>query len=294
MPSPRRARDRAAHLLHDRIKRVFKELPGAVIGKEDPVHQLRVAGRRLRVALPMLALKPRGKRVRRALSVLRDLTRTTGAGRDLDVLLELFERRLRATGEVSREQAVLLRRLRAARTRSRRRLTDGLLDQDIAGLRRDLRKLTRQEAADVFTVLARVRAIREAQGAALLLGFAEVGERYDPEALHALRRRARRLRYAAEIGDALRGEESSVPAVWKRLQDAIGALHDCHVLAGWLEEQAAAAEARGGDVLARAAREEQAALVAEGHRLHRELLESRPAELAAGALDAMGRGRSVA
>jgi len=294
MPSYERLADRPAVVLRERIKRVFKELPGALVGKTDPIHQVRVAGRRLRVALPLITLKPKGRRVRRSLAVLRELTRTVGLGRDLDVVVGLLERHLASGTEPSPEQRVLLRRLRAARTRSHRRLTEGLLDLDIDGLRQDLRRLMRKGTADVFTVLTRVREVRELEGAAILLGFAEVGERYDPEALHALRRRARRLRYSAELSDALRSEESGAPAVWKRLQDALGALHDHHVLAGWLEEQAAAAEARGQAALAEAARAEREAFVAEGHRLHHELLEAKPAELATGALDAMGRVRSVA
>ena len=80
-----------------------------------------------------------------------------------------------------------------------------------------------------------------------------------PEALHALRRRARRLRYAAEIEDTVRGDDTRAPSLWKRLQDSIGVIHDHHVLASWLEEQArAAARARrrapGAGGAARAAR----------------------------------------
>ena len=36
--------DRSSLLLEDRITRVFRELPGAVAGQEEPVHQVRVAG----------------------------------------------------------------------------------------------------------------------------------------------------------------------------------------------------------------------------------------------------------
>ncbi len=57
-------------------------------------------------------------------------------------------------------------------------------------------------------------------------GRLRIAERYQPDSLHALRRRVRRLRYAAEIEDAVRAENSRAPALWKRLQDSIGALHD--------------------------------------------------------------------
>jgi CHAD domain-containing protein len=92
--TPEAPDDRASLLLQDRVKRVFRELPGAVAGQEEPVHQVRVAGRRLRVALPLLARKGSGRVVRRALKVLRSLVRTVGKGRDMDVIVGLYEDRL--------------------------------------------------------------------------------------------------------------------------------------------------------------------------------------------------------
>ena len=48
--TPHAARDdRTARLLEDRVTRVFRELPGAVAGHDEAIHQSRVAGRRLRV-----------------------------------------------------------------------------------------------------------------------------------------------------------------------------------------------------------------------------------------------------
>jgi CHAD domain-containing protein len=291
MPPPKARIDRPDALLGERVKRVFRELPGALGGEEEAIHQVRVAGRRLRVALPLLARKANDRRLRRALRIVRDLTRTVGGGRDMDVLVALLDERLSGLKGKSAEQRTLLRRLRAARSRSRRRVAEGIMDLDIDGLRGDLRKLLTRGATDVATVLARVRAVREEEGAALLRGFSHVGERYDPPALHALRRRARRLRYAAEVDDAMRGDASRAPALWKKLQDGIGILHDQHMLAAWLEERARAATVAGRPALARAARAERRAFVAEGRRLHQALLATRPADLALRALQAMARGR---
>ncbi len=275
------------------MKRVFRELPGAVTGQEEPVHQVRVAGRRLRVSLPLLARKGQGRRVRRALKVLRQLTRAVGAGRDMDVILGLFDDRLAARKAPSAEQRALLSRLRSARARSRAQVADSVLDLDIDGLRRDLRRLLQGGASGSATVLSRARAVREEEGAELLRGFSQVGERYRPEALHALRRRVRRLRYAAEVEDVVRSDESRAPVLWKRLQDGIGVIHDHHVLASWFEEQARAAETRGDVLLARAARRERSAFTSLGRLLHRALLETKPADLALRALQAMARSRSI-
>jgi len=293
MTAPPPPDDRAKVLLDDRVKRVFRELPGAVAGHEEPVHQVRVAGRRLRVALPLLARKGGRRPVGRALLVLRKLTRAVGERRDMDVILGLYEDRLATFKAASAEQRALLSRLRAARARARTQVAEDVLDLDIDGLRRSLRRLLRRGAADASTVLARVRALREEEGAELLRGFSHVGERYRPEALHALRRRVRRLRYAAEVEDVVRGEESRAPVLWKRLQDGIGVIHDHDVLAGWFDEQARLAEARNNALLVRAARRERRAFIGLGRLLHRALLEVKPADLALRALQAMARGRSI-
>ena len=294
MTSPKADTEKTSSLLKDRIRTVFRHLPKGLAGDEESVHQLRVAGRRLRVALPLLARKPKGRRVKRALVILRALTRAAGLGRDLDVIVPLFEQRLADLGTPSPEQLALRRRLRAARTRSRTRMAEALMDIEIAGVRRDLRRVVARGAEGVFTVMARTRDAREAEGNGIIAGFETLGDRYDPVALHALRRATRRLRYAAEVTDTLRGEESDAPALLKGLQDAIGLLHDHQVLVGWLETQAAAAERRGPSALAEAARAEQASFDGAAQRLHAELLERHPAEIVRRALEAMGKARSAA
>ncbi len=279
--APTKAGQDGAALFRERVRRVFREFPGALAGEEEPVHQVRVAGRRLRVALPLLAHKTKGRRLKRARRILNELTRAAGTGRDLDVMVRLYETRLGDLETPSAEQRRILRRMRAARSRSRARLADGILDLDIDRLRRDLRRIRARGTADTATILRRTRAVRERQGAILLRRLASIGNRYNPEALHALRRRARLLRYTADVDDIVSGAESGTGDTWKALQDAIGALHDAHVLAGWLERQARRAAGRGERNLATAARTEQAGFETESRRLHRRLLAARPGEMAA-------------
>lgn len=294
MSSPNTDAEKTSSLLKERIRAVFRHLPKGLAGEEEAVHQVRVAGRRLRVALPLLARKPRGRRVKRALVILRDLTRAAGLGRDPDVIVSLYEQRLDGVPAPAPEQLLLRRRLRATRTRSRTRMAEALMDIEIAGVRRDLRRVVARGAEGVFTVMARLRDTRDTEGTALLLGFETIGERYDPIALHALRRGTRRLRYAAELSDALRGEESEAPALLKGLQDAIGTLHDHHMLIGWFTARAEAAVARGATALADSARTEQAFFEETARRLHAEILERRPPDVLGRALEAMGRTRSAA
>jgi len=286
--------DTATPLLKERMRAVFRQLPKALAGDEESIHQLRVAGRRLRVALPLLALKPEGKRVRRALRGLRELTRATGRSRDLDVILGLFKKRLGGSGAASPESRLLLRRLRTARQRSRNSMAEALLDLEIARLRRDLRAVAARGGDGLFVVLLRLRERREGAGAGLLAEFATLGDRFDPDALHRVRREARRLRYAAEIWDAVRGQQSQAPALFKELQERLGHIHDAWVLACWLGRQAAAAASRGAEALAAEARAHEAVFHEASRAHHVELLERGPAALVQKAMEAMGPSRSAA
>jgi CHAD domain-containing protein len=282
-------------LLRERVRAVFRHLPKGLAGDEEAIHQMRVAARRLGVALPLLARRPEGRRGRRALRVLRELTRTAGTSRDLDVSLDLFAEHLRAVSPVAVELKRIRTRLRRARAQSRMRMAEALMDLEIARLRRDLRRLVARGAEDAFSVRVRMRDLRDEEGRAVLKGFESLRTRFDPEALHALRRRSRRLRYAAEFGDTLRsGADSKAPALWKRLQERIGQLHDHHVLASWLLTQAEIAEKRGETALATAARGQSDWATTMAVSLHRELLAAHPIEIATQALEAMGRARTAA
>jgi CHAD domain-containing protein len=279
------------------VRAVFDKLPKGLAGDEEAIHQMRVAGRRLRVALPLLARRPEGKRVRRALKILRQLTRAAGQSRDLDVGLDLLERHLDEAGPsaLTAGQKRVRQRLRSARTRSRRQMAEALMDLEIAQLRRDLRATLGRRADDLFTVLGRIRTEREERGQRLQAGFAALAETYDPDALHALRRQARRLRYVAEVHDALlRNEPSDAAPLFKTLQERIGALHDVHVLARWLETRARAGDAPSRPGEAEAAAQLWAVFDARGRELHRSLLEARPAETVARGLLALSRGRTAA
>jgi CHAD domain-containing protein len=286
--------DRATPLLKQYVRAVFRQLPKALAGDEEAIHQMRVAGRRLRVALPLLARKPHGRRVRRGRRILRELTRSAGTSRDLDVGAALFEARLAEQGEIAAERRLLRQRLRSARSRSRVRMAEALMDIDIARLRRDLRVVVSRRSELVFTALLRVRDARDARGSAILESLAALGETFDPAALHRLRIRLRRLRYAAELTEKLTGQTSEAPALFRQLQDVLGHVRDAHVLACWLGRQAGAAVTRGQAGLAAAAREEEAFFLEQSHEHHRAFLALSPAATVRRGLEAMGASRSAA
>ena len=280
--------DRTTPLLRQRIRRVFQHLPKALAGDEEAIHQMRVSGRRLRVALPLLARKPAGRRVRRALAILRQIRSAAGASRDLDVSVSLFEHRVRSQHPPARESKTLLRRLRAARARSRARMAETLMDLEIARLRRHLRRILSRRGEGLFAVLQRLGQERDARGAALLTALAWLGEDYDPDALHRLRIGARRLRYVAELSEGLKGAPAEASALFKAVQEQLGQIRDAYVLSAWLGRQAQAARAGGQDALAGEAAGQQAFFLDQSRAHHREFLESDAVATVTRGLEALG------
>ena len=288
--------ERCTPLLRQKIRAVFKPLPAALSGDEEGVHQMRVAGRRLRVALPVLARHPARKKVEKSLRILRRLTRAGGVGRDLDVAVSLFEAHLKnPSAQATPETAVLRRRLKDARRRSRAQLADALFDIDIARLRRHLRAIMRQPSDGLFLALRRLGETRDAQGAEALSILGDLGDGFDPVLLHRLRRRVRRLRYAAEVLGELKGQELEVVAGLKALQDRLGSVHDSFVLSQWFERQATSARRRAAAALEAEARSQQQRFLDESRGHHREFLALAPAETLRRTMEAMGaRSRAAA
>jgi CHAD domain-containing protein len=267
----------ATVLLREKTTTLFKHFPAALTGDEEALHQVRVWGRRLRVGLGLLAGKPKGRRSERARQLLATLTRVAGSARDLDVLLATFDERLAALPTRTAAQRRLRQRLVAARRRGRARMVTALLDLPIARLR-----------AELATIHQRFRATCERESGKLLDGFVALGALLDVMALHGLRRRARRVRYAVEINCQIAGGSASATKPWKELQDRIGVLHDHHVLAEWLDRQARADASKGQHALAAAATAEAAWARQTMTRLHDEYLAAAPGALVRAGLAAAG------
>jgi len=286
--------DVAFRLLRERVRALARNLPKAVAGLEEPVHQVRVASRRLRITLPLLAPKPDGKRVRRVLRGLRQITRAAGASRDLDVCVGLLEEHLGPRKGFTAEEVVIRRRLVAARGRRRRLMGDQILDSDVAQLRRDLGALLSVGEVEMFTTLSRLHRARDVGGAALLSDLAEIGERFDPPMLHQIRRQIRRMRYSAEVAAAFREESAEAPRRFKALQERLGAIHDAWMLSSWLARQAESSARRGEEGLAATARRLEHRFLLLGRTLHQRYLDEGPAEEVRRALALMGRAESAA
>ncbi len=60
IPGPENAKNPVTLFLREKSRHLFRNLPLAMAGQEEPVHQIRVAARRLRATLPIAAHGPPG------------------------------------------------------------------------------------------------------------------------------------------------------------------------------------------------------------------------------------------
>jgi CHAD domain-containing protein len=232
----------------DRQLRALVEHEALAKVGEDPegVHQMRVAVRRLRAALKVVAPSAELDTVQQE---LRWLGGVLGRIRDLDVMLDHLRRQAVDLPVVERSAAErLLGGLVADRWRARRRMLETFRTTRYSNLLRSLAELVRSdlptvvpdgEGSTLLEIIARPH--RKLREDALALGD-------DPADgdLHALRIRGKRLRYAAELaamagGKPVRGLIGAIRTFQDVLgdhQDAVTAEEELRRLVGELTELA--------------------------------------------------------
>ena len=204
----------------------------ALAGEADPLHDARVATRRLRELLPLCAGEVPGGGVQRARRRARRIGRAFGGVREIDVALDLVaslpDEKLPAAGA-----GRLRHHLTEERASRRRRLLAKLSGTQLRKLARDVADLlrtldSRPSTGDWAAALAtRTRRHAERVRAAV----AEAGSLYASERVHEVRIAAKRLRYALEIAGAARAiETAAATAGLKSVQDTLGRLHDREVV----------------------------------------------------------------
>jgi CHAD domain-containing protein len=246
-------------------------------GDAQATHQLRVYGRRLRVALPLLARKPSGRRVRRARRLLREAVQSAGASRDRDVMLELLRYDLAHDRRRHDAADLLHARLRRSTQRARKRLAALTPGADIHELRGTLRAAAEGPVTGDIALSRIGRQCRDSRKKQRRK-LKKLGQRFDPAGLHALRRGLRRLRYTAEIQDRLTGRRSGAVDTLKHMQDRLGHLHDHWVLAAWLDAQADSDRKRHQADYQREARRRSRQALGDARRQHRKWLDEHPAQ----------------
>jgi CHAD domain-containing protein len=218
-------------LIRQRLAALSRTLPGARKGDVDAVHQARVATRRLREALPLVARGRPGKSLKKS---VRTLTRALGPVRELDVALLNLDQ-LRTSGELP-ETAIA--RLRQFVSEERQRLGTEMVRRieqyNLPKLHRKAIDAARRggpgKARDPQRALvATQRAARRASG--LRAAMDNAAGIYLPDRLHEVRIAVKKLRYALEIARDLTGSRASARIrTLKRVQDLLGRMHDLEML----------------------------------------------------------------
>ena len=226
---------RSELLIRQRLGALTRMLPGARAGDVTAIHQARVATRRLREALPLVARGSSGRKVAR---IVRRLTRSLGPVRELDVaLLTLAElsgaRDVPRSGVSALQQAI--RQERSRLHADMRRTIDRcdlqkLSEKLLTAAKKHDQSAPQPRAADSKQLIAaRARAARRADR---LSGSIEnAAAIYLPDRLHEVRIAVKKLRYAMEIVRELSGSRATVRIMTlKRAQDLLGRIHDLEVL----------------------------------------------------------------
>jgi triphosphatase len=213
-----------AHGTHVLLANVDGLLHGA---EAEFVHQARVALRRMRSAARLL--DRRGRDLPEALrEEMRWFASLCGVARDLDVLLEETLPALEGDGAV--RMAAVERSMRGKRTRAYRDLRAAAAGPRFARLALGLLRWSRTPApkAPAFATVAPRRLERLRRR---LLDSAAFFTALEAEQRHAVRIRAKRLRYALEL--AADGLPAAATAAWttrlEALQDLLGAANDAAV-----------------------------------------------------------------
>jgi len=219
-------------IIRQRVAALSRTLPGARKGDVQAVHQARVATRRIREALPLVARGRTGKSLKKS---VRKLTRALGPVRELDVALMNLDQ-LRNSGDVS-EAAIA--RLHQLISEERQRLGAEMVrlishynlpkfqKKAVEAAARGPEVIGARDPRRIAAALG--RAARRAEG--LRAAIDNAAGIYLPDRLHQVRITVKKLRYALEIAQDLSGSRATVRIrTLKRVQDLLGRMHDLEML----------------------------------------------------------------
>ena len=233
---------------------IFDNLEGAKCGEVEPLHDMRVASRRLRETLRLFQQYYAPARFRKLSRKARKTTRVLGLPREMDVNLEILRRCQFAGGLVVHATCEhLLALFEAEQVRLKRRLLREFERLELKEFENDLRLLS-DSAVPPRSKTHRLFAEHQSaefelfmqQMPQLLLDKAKPILEFQPTAdslqndtrLHELRIRTKKLRYALEILKPLLPATSGDPPIdlCRTLQDVLGEFHDHTVLIERLQQ----------------------------------------------------------
>jgi CHAD domain-containing protein len=253
----------AYETIGERAETMLSHLEGVRLGEDiEAVHDMRVWSRRLVAAMRVYEACFPGRGYRRLLREAKSVTRRLGAVRDLDVLIDHYER-LSERAPADRQAGIhyLLALLRRERGRARPPMLEALDSTVATHFAERVRRFLRQEAEAYAVGLGAdvVRGTPVSNGRRRLHGempFRDAAplaleERYhefygfrpyvdNPEAveeLHEMRIKAKWLRYTMELFAPAYADGLKKPlAGIKKFQELLGDLHDSDVRLDRLRE----------------------------------------------------------
>jgi CHAD domain-containing protein len=215
-------------LLTQQLRELETYDPGVRLGAEpEDLHRFRVATRRARALI--LASRPLFDEQLAALGEeLRWLGGTLGPARDLDVLLERLRGLVSGLDTDAAGGEALVEKLEAQLEAARDAVLEALRSERylllLARFSGDLESL-HESASEV-----RLADIARAEARRLRRAYAQLGPEPEDERLHALRIKAKRVRYAAELAAQTEGKPLLALAdAARELQDLIGTHQDAVV-----------------------------------------------------------------
>jgi CHAD domain-containing protein len=217
---------------------------------DDPegVHDARVAVRRLRSDLRTFGPVLDAERARGLRAELEWLADVIGPLREADVLHRRIRRRIDEGGDELAPAKVLVDELENRRPDGRRRLLEAI-DSPRYGALLDALERAATDApivADADRPARRAGRLMKKPWRALDRRARDLGPDASDESLHAVRIRAKRVRYGAEALEPAFGKRAKrVASAAKKLQDILGEHQDAVVASAWLAEQALAADDAG-------------------------------------------------
>jgi CHAD domain-containing protein len=235
---PSRAMERASAselLIRQRLTALSRTLPAARRGDVRSIHQARVATRRLREALPLVAVGNKGRKLER---VVQRITRALGPVRELDVALMSLDE-LEAEGDIPRGAILRLRHVigqerQLLHAEMQRRLdganVERLRKRAVAAARRGPPAAARGRVRDPRRLAVAERRVAR-RAVALRFAIDNAAGIYLTDRLHDVRIAIKKLRYATELSRELSGSRA-VAAIrtLKTAQDLLGRMHDLEIL----------------------------------------------------------------
>ncbi|MCX6543824.1 MAG: CHAD domain-containing protein [Acidobacteria bacterium] len=239
---------RPGFLLRRRVNELERQMPRATTGEIEGIHQARVASRRLREILPLVAAVEGEHATRVFQRDTRAITRRLGPLREIDVALATLAD---LEGSAPEHRAAIARvRTRTALERERiwRQAERALSRIHVSHIVRGVRDLAASLGSPEQNVGCAAWSAARLDGRIARLDEAvrAVGALYASGPLHEVRIALKKFRYAFEIAADLAGcrLDGSLRRL-KSLQDLLGSLHDLQVLANRVRDCEAATRAAG-------------------------------------------------